>query len=249
MTPSTPIIDLCNQLAVVTGAGSGIGLAIASALAAHGAVVQLVGRQRAPLDDLRTKLISAGHQAETRPCDLTRDEEILVLRDRLVAEHGRVDILVHSAGTISLGPIASAPISDFDNQYRINVRAPYLLTQALLPQIQKGQGQIVFVNSSVGLRTKEHVGAYAASKHALKAIADTLRMEINSSGVRVLSVYPGNTATSMQETVQSYAGERIDAEYLLQPADIASTVIHALCLPRTAEVTDIHIRPFKKPPR
>jgi short-subunit dehydrogenase len=247
MAPSTSS-NLRNQLAVVTGAGSGIGLAIASALAEHGATVQLVGRQRAPLDDLRAKLVSAGHQAETRTCDLTRDEEIMALRDRLVAEHGRVDILVHSAGTISLGPIASAPVSNFDNQYRINVRAPYLLTQVLLPLVQKGPGQIVFINSSVGLRAKEQVGAYAATKHALKAIADTLRMEINSSGVRVLSVYPGNTATSMQEIVQKHAGEHIDAEYLLQPADVASVVINALCLPRTAEVTDIHIRPFKKPP-
>jgi len=247
MAPGTSV-NLRNQIAVVTGAGSGIGLAIASALAEHGADVQLVGRQRAPLDDLRTKLVSAGYQAEASPCDLTRDEQVLALRDRLVAEHGRVDILVHCAGTISLGPIATAPVSDFDNQYRINARAPYLLTQVLLPLIQKSQGQIVFVNSSVGLRTKEQVGAYAAAKHALKAIADTLRMEINSTGVRVLSIYPGNTATSMQETVQSYAGEHIDAKFLLQPADIASTVIHALCLPRTAEITDIHIRPFKKPP-
>jgi len=248
MPQGTPIIpELRNQLAVVTGAGSGIGKAIARALAEHGATVQLIGRRQAPLDALRAELVSAGHDAAVHPCDLTRDDEIFALRDSLTTRHARVDVLVHCAGAISLGPIASAPVSDFDIQYRINVRAPYLLTQVLLPLIQKGRGQIVFVNSSVGLRTKEHVGAYAATKHALKAIADTLRMEVNPSGVRVLSVYPGNTATPMQQAIQQQTGQPIAPENLIAPEDVAAVILNALLLPRTAEVTDIHLRPLGKP--
>lgn len=237
-----------ERVAIVTGAGSGIGMAIARALAQGGAVVYLVGRRQSSLETLRAELVGAGHRAEVCACDLGDDDDIHRLRNRLETERGRVDILVHSAGTISLGAIESAPIGDFDKQYRINVRAPYLLTQAMLPLVKLAQGEIVFINSSAGHHTREQIGAYAASKHALRAIADTLRMEVNASGVRVLSVYPGNTATAMQDTVQDYTGKRLENEYLLQPDDIASTVMNALLLPRTAEVTDVQIRPFRKSP-
>ncbi len=240
--------ELTNRVAVVTGASSGIGKAIARALGEHGATVCLVGRHPHTLEAVRDEMAAAAASTEVYACDLAVDREIADLRDRLTSAHTRIDVLVHSAGAISLGPIASAPIGDFDEQYRINVRAPYLLTQALLPLVILARGQIVFINSSVGLHIKERVGAYAASKHALRAIADTLRMETNSSGVRVLSVYPGNTATAMQDAIQNFTGQRIGTQYLLQPADVASTVIHALLLPRTAEVTDVHIRPFNKPP-
>lgn len=128
------------------------------------------------------------------------------------------------------------------------VQPPYLLTQALLPLVKLAQGEIVFINSSAGIHARDQIGAYAASKHALRAIADTLRMEVNAFGVRVLSVYPGNTATAMQEAIQDHTGKRLENQYLLQPEDIASVVIHALLLPRTAEVTDIQLRPFRKAP-
>jgi len=237
-----------GQVALVTGAGSGIGAAIARALAQGGAMVYLVGRRQSRLDALQAQLINAGHQAVSRPCDLDRDEDIYSLRDQIGNEQGHLDLLVHSAGTILLGAIESASIGDFDKQHRTNVRAPYFLTQALLPFVKHAQGEIVFINSSAGLHTKEQISAYAATKHALRAVADTLRMEVNPHGVRILSVYPGNTATAMQNTVQDYTGKRIANEYLLQPEDVASTVIHALLLPRTAEITDIQIRPFRKAP-
>lgn len=237
-----------GRVAVVTGAGSGIGMEIARALAEGGANVYLVGRRQSSLESLHAELVEAGHGAEVCTCDLGHDDDIYRLRNKLDTGPGRLDILVHSAGAISFGTIETAPISDFDHQYRINVRAPYLLTQALLPLVKLTQGEIVFINSSAGIHTKEQVGAYAASKHALRAIADTLRTEVNAFGVRVLSVYPGNTATAMQQAVQDYTGKRLDNQYLLQPEDIASTVLNALLLPRTAEVTDIQIRPFRKAP-
>lgn len=245
---SEPSKTFSGQVAVVTGAGSGIGAALAQALAQGGAMVYLVGRRQSRLDALQAQLINAGHQAIARPCDLDRDEDIYSLRDQIGNEQSELDLLVHSAGTIMLGGIESAPIADFDKQYRTNVRAPYFLTQALLPLVKQAQGEIVFINSSAGMHTKEQIGAYAATKHALRAVADTLRLEVNAHGVRVLSVYPGNTATAMQSTVQNYTGRRIADAYLLQPEDVAATVIHALLLPRTAEITDIQIRPFRKAP-
>lgn len=244
--PASPALR--SQVAVVTGAGSGIGRSIAHALAKHGAIVVLVGRRKQLLDSVSSELAAFGNEVHPYACDLTNDSEIVGLRDYLVATCGRVDLLVHSAGTITLGPIAHAPISALDEQFRVNVRAPYLLTQTLLPLIKSGPGQIAFINSSVGVRTKENVGAYAASKHALRAIADTLRMEVNSLGIRVVSVYPGNTATPMQATIQLQTDQSLDPSCLLQPEDIASALIGTLTMPRTAEITDIHIRPMRKGP-
>lgn len=155
--------------------------------------------------------------------------------------------MIHGAGVISLAPLATVAPAEMDRHYRINVRAPLLLTQLLLPLLRASRGQIVFINSSVGVRCKELTGAYAASKHALKAVADTLRMELNASGIRVLSVYPGNTATPMQRQICKTLGKSYAPEAMLQPDDIALAVINALAVPRTAEVTDIHIRPAQKP--
>ena len=144
-----------------------------------------------------------------------------------------------------MGEIAHASIQ-FDRQYRVNVRAAYLVTQGFLPMLKARCGQIVFINSSVGLLAKRDVGQYSATKHALKAFADSLRQEVNADGVRVTSVYPGQTASQMQELLHRMAGEAYAPEALMQPADVAAAVLCALSLPRTAEVTDIAIRPMQK---
>jgi NADP-dependent 3-hydroxy acid dehydrogenase YdfG len=104
----------------------------------------------------------------------------------------------------------------------------------------------VFINSSAGLGAKAGVGQYAASKHALKAIADSLRAEVNALGLRVLSVFPGRTASPMQAAVHALEGKAYHPESLLQPQDVAAVVLNALSLPRSAEVTDISIRPLVK---
>jgi len=126
------------------------------------------------------------------------------------------------------------------------VRGPYLLTQCLLPLLRRRPGQVVFINSSAGLTARANVGQYAATKHALKAVADSLRDEVNRDGVRVLSVFPGRTATPTQEALHRLEGRPYRPERLLQPADVAAVVVHALGLPRTAEVTEIKIRPLVK---
>ena len=237
--------SLNGSFALVTGATSGIGLAIATALAGQGAKLFIVGRDTKRLDQAK-RAIGGGADIVPVTCDLESETDIQHIHAELARHTERLDVLVHSAGWISLGDIASLTSRDLDRHYRINTRAPMLLTNALLPLLKNAQGQIVFINSSVGLRTKDGVGAYAASKHALRAIADTLRAEINTFGVRVTSVYPGNTATPMQASILSTSGRTIPEEHMLQPSDIASVVIHALLLPRTAEITDIHVRPFCK---
>jgi NADP-dependent 3-hydroxy acid dehydrogenase YdfG len=175
------------------------------------------------------------------------EDDLQALVASLQQDVDHLDILVHSAGSITLGQTETAPVADFDEQYRTNVRAPYMLTQTLLPLLRPRQGQVVFLNSSVGLNARAGVGQYAATKHALKAIADSLREEVNAAGVRVLSVFLGRTASPMQEAIHAAEGKAYYPERLLQPQDVAAVVLNALSLPRTAEVTDISIRPLMKP--
>jgi NAD(P)-dependent dehydrogenase (short-subunit alcohol dehydrogenase family) len=179
--------------------------------------------------------------------DLTLDKDIQELVAYLWRDFGRLDLLVHSAGMISLGQFETTPVADFDLQYRTNVRAPFVLTQALLPMLRASQGQIVFINSQAGLSAPANMSQYAATKYALKALADSLRVEVNAAGVRVLSVYPGRTAGPMQATMHVIEGKEYHPERLMQPEDTAAVVLQALSLPRSTEVTDISLRPLRKP--
>ena len=190
-------------------------------------------------------------KAATRcyPTDLTHDSAVQTLAEQLHRDWDAIDILVHSAGVYAMGKLEATPVTELDLQYRTNVRAPYLLTQALLPLLRRRQGQVVFINSLVVLTSGAQVGSYAATKHALTALADSFRAEVNAEGLRVLSVYIGSTASPMQARIQAVKGRVYHPEYLLQPSDVAAVVLNALCLPRTAEVTDIHIRPMRKPPQ
>jgi NADP-dependent 3-hydroxy acid dehydrogenase YdfG len=237
---------LAERIAVVTGATSGVGRAIALALAQRGARLCAVGRNPDRLAQTVAAAKSFG-SAEGFQLDLTDDGSIQSLVESLEEHAGSLDILVHGAGIIQQGLLEHASIKDLDEQYATNVRAPYLLTQRLLPLLVKARGQIVFINSSVGLSAnRPEIGQYAATKHALRAIADSVRAEVNPLGVRVLSVYLGRTATAMQETLFKQEGKAYDAQKLLQPEDVAAAVLAALTLPSTAEVTDISIRPMAK---
>ena len=231
------MIDLRGQTALITGASGGIGTAVALALAKEGVRLVLVGRDAKRLDDL-----AARTGAEVVQADLTDDAGLRTT----VEKAGEVDLLIHSIGLFRGGPIETAPVQDLDDQYRVNVRVPYLLTQALLPSLIRRQGQVVFVNSGAGASpARGSWGAYAATKHALRALADALRAEVNPKGVRVLTVFPGRTATAMQEEVHRFEGRPYDPGRFLQPEDVAAPLVQALRLPRTAELTDLHIRPMK----
>jgi NAD(P)-dependent dehydrogenase (short-subunit alcohol dehydrogenase family) len=236
---------LSGHIALVTGASSGVGRAIALALARRGVKLRIAGRNSASLAETAA-IARQLSDVSSFQLDLNEEGTLQPLLDHLGSD-GRLDILVHSAGVIHQGSIESSRIEDFDLQYATNVRAPYLLTQRLLPLLAAACGQVVFINSSAGLSVREsEVGQYAATKHALKAVADSLREEVNAKGIRVLTIYLGRAATPMQQAVCQREGKVYRPENLLQPPDIASVIVHTLMLPRTAEVTDIHIRPMIK---
>ncbi len=236
-----------GQVAVVTGASGAIGGAVARALAADSARLLVLGRDVGRLQKLESELLERSCDVEVIAGDLTDDAVLDEIESVAAGRMGRVDILVHCAGTFRAGRLESAPVADFDRQYAINVRAPYRLSQRLLPLLLSNRGQIVFINSNAGLVSHAEVGAYAASKHALRALADSLREEVNTSGVRVLSVYPGRTASEMQRRVCTELGQSYEPERLMTPEDVALPVTEALALPRTVELTDLRLRPMQSP--
>jgi len=237
---------LMGHVAVVAGATSAIGQAVCTALAGIGMRLCLLGRDAHALEVLAKSVRSATDDVAVYRVDFTADETITALNDRLARELDRVDVLVHSAGAFEMGPHDDAPIADLDRQYRTNVRGPYLLTQALLPRLRACHGQVVFMNSTVGLEARAGLGQYASTQHALRAVADALRAEVNADGVRVLTVYLGRTATARQARIFKLEGRTYAPELLVQPDDVAQMVTAALLLPRTAEVTEIRIRPLVK---
>jgi short-subunit dehydrogenase len=225
-----------NKRALVTGASSGIGQAIAQALAAEGAHIHAVARSW-PKPSQGWKLHTA---------DFTLEADVRRLAAELALAESGVDVLIHCAGALEIGTVADFDMAQLDLMYQVNVRAPFLLTQLLLPNVTKSGGQIVFINSSAAIAPNTALAGYSSAKSAIKSVADCLRMEVNSSGVRVMSVYPGKTASVMQKRAHALAGKPYDAASLMQPEDVAQMVLSALALPKTAEMTDLHIRPMKK---
>jgi NAD(P)-dependent dehydrogenase (short-subunit alcohol dehydrogenase family) len=236
---------LANQVAIVTGAGAGIGRAIAVELASQGAIVYLVSRTAGALAELQREIEASGGQARALAADVTVDDDVNAIAEAVGREHGQVHMLVHGAAQFTRGNVEAVSVDEFDALYRTNVRGPYLLTQRLLPLISSAQGQIVFLNSTVTSRAG--LSAYAASKHALKAVADSLRDEVNPLGIRVISVFPGRTDTAMQQRVHELEGRAYDGDRLMQPEDVASVVVSSLTLPRTDVVTDVSVRAQRKP--
>ena len=236
-----------GQVAIITGASSGIGKAIALHLAVLGVRLGLIGRDFNKLEAIATKALLTTDQVHIYQTDLMVGEEINAAIAAIKQDFSQVDMLIHSAGVISKGSVEAASLAAFDRHYRLNVRAPYALSQALLPALKARGGQIVFINSSVALMTgKANFSQYVATKQALKGIADSLRTEVNGEGVRVLSVYPGRTATPMQAALHQLEGVDYEPDRLLQAEDVALTVVNTLSLPPTAEITDIRIRPMLK---
>ena len=228
----------------VTGASSGVGRAIAETFAEAGASVVALGRDRERLASV------AAHRTgriDGIAGDLTDASTMDAVVNQIVGQGRSLDVLVHAAGIIARGSIAASSLDDFDRQMLTNVRVPYALTRALLPSLVATAGYVVFINSSSGMHASAGTGAYAATKHALRALADALREEVNASGIRVLSVYLGQTATPMQRAIYVDAGKPYDPDRLIQPSDIAAIILSVVSLPASVEVTDMTLRPTKKP--
>lgn len=227
-----------GQLALVTGATGMIGRAIGRALREAGAEVLLQGRTPE-----RVARLAAEDGPGAVAADLTRPEDIARLRDRVaVAGGGRLGVLTLGSGTYARGEDPDM----LRAQLEANVTGPYALLRALLPFLLAAEGQVVFVNSSQGLRASGGVGQFAATQHAMRAIADSLREEVNARGVRVLSVHLGRTASERQRAIFAMEGRPYPEALLIQPETVAEAVRALLMLPRDAEATELSLRPMRK---
>ena len=237
-----------DKFAVITGASSGIGKAIAVECSKQYGKLCLIGRSLDKLKAVTEYTRKFCRQVDCYSVDLTSLDQIRKFSKEIKKSHESIDLLVQSAGVFFRGSIEYADINHFDQQYFTNVRGPYYLTQLLLPLIRKTKGQVVFINSSVGLgeNNVEEISQYTATKQALKAVTDILREEVNAEGIRVISIYPGRTATPMQEAICKAEGMPYNKKDLSQPKDIARVILNTLALPKTSEIKDIVIRPMKK---
>ncbi|MFJ4469310.1 SDR family oxidoreductase [Streptomyces sp. NPDC089424] len=223
---------------VITGAGSGIGAALARRLHARGDDLVLHARDAGRAKELAAEFPGA----RTLVGDLS-DPDRLSWALSHQTPPDRVDSLVHSAGVVDLGPVGDLTPKTWRHQLNVNLVAPAELTRLLLPQLRAAQGHVLFVNSGAGLSANAGWSAYAASKHGLKALADSLRHEEHGNGVRVTSVYPGRTASPMQAKVHQQEGKEYDPARWIDPESVATAILTALDLPRDAEVNDLTVRP------
>lgn len=214
--------------AVVTGATSGIGREVVLQLAEQGWRVIAVGRD----PDALAALGRTSELIVPRAADLLVDDLAGLVPDR-------VDALVHAAGVSPRGGVEHTDAEDWSRVFALNVTAGAQLVRLALPALRRSRGTIVFVNSGAGTATRPRNTLYAASKHALRALANGLRAEEEDSGVRVSTVYPGPTDTPM------FTGD-VDRSALIRPASVAAAVLIAITASEDVQLTDLHVRPRRE---
>ncbi|MFS8100495.1 SDR family oxidoreductase [Lentzea alba] len=218
-----------RPVALVTGASSGIGSAIARSLAPTHDLL-LGGRDETSLSLLAAELPGA----TAWPFDLTNAASA----DLGVVS--RLDVLVHSAGIALLGPLSEATQADWRQTFDVNVFAVAELTNLVLPQLRTAGGHVVLINSGAGQNANPGWGVYAASKFALRAYADALRGD--EPALRVTTVYPGRTATPMQESVRRQEGGEYDPTQYIDPDSIGRAVASAVLATPDAHITEVTVR-------
>lgn len=230
-----------TKLAIVTGATSGIGAAVAQTLGASGVRVFLVGRNAQKLA-AAARRIPARQLAGSAVADLRALADIKRLLDEFSRRSPRLDVLVHCAGEYDWSESGSLDSKSFDLLFEVNVRAPYLLTQGLTPPLARAHGQVIFLNSSVVKSAGQGIAVYKATQHAIQGLTDSLRQGLNRRGIRVSSLFPGRTATPRMRRIYAREGKPYRPARLLSATDVAQVVLTLTQLPARMEITDVHLR-------
>jgi NAD(P)-dependent dehydrogenase (short-subunit alcohol dehydrogenase family) len=233
---------LNGQVALVTGAARGIGEAISRRLAAMGATVVLVARDQARLDQVRAEIAGSGGRARVLPVDLLDADAVAAMGATVRADYGRCDIAVNNAGLGGRGgPLHEMAVEDFDRLVATNLRAPYLVTRALVPlMIERGSGHIINISSLAGHNPLPNGAAYSASKWGLNGLTYSVAEELRPHNIRVSVVAPGSVNTDFGSSPGADAARR------LQPEDLAHVVAMLVTQAPQSFVSEVLMRPTRK---
>jgi 3-oxoacyl-[acyl-carrier protein] reductase len=233
--------SVAGKTALVTGAGRGIGRAIALALAKAGCTVVVSARSLAELLAVEQEIVAANGNARVVQADLTRDDEL----HSLVQACGAVDFLINNAGWGKRAPVLRSRVDDWDQTFRLNLRAPMILAKELLPaMIRKGDGAVINIGSVSGKSGEANGAAYSASKFGLIGFTQSLFEEVRENGIKVAVILPGFVDTPMIPPVK-----QLDRSRMIQADDVAEAVLYVLTSPATACPIEITLRPQRTPYR
>lgn len=241
--------SLAGKKALVTGASSGIGRAIARALSCEGVSVALLARREDRLTELVEEIRESSGVAYSVPVDLTATGLAQDAIHLAASSLDGLDIIINAAGVARQAKLIDGEIDDWKTMLDINVIALSVVTRTALPYFPEEGGHILNLSSMSGHRVPGKGGFYAATKFAVRALTEGLRQELRAAGnlTRVSSISPGFVDTELLD--EYFQGGSDTAKYdaigypILQPEEIADLVLHQLTMPATAEVTDILVRP------
>jgi 3-oxoacyl-[acyl-carrier protein] reductase len=236
-------LRLAEQVAVVTGAGRGIGAAIAHELSNLGAATVLCGRTRSALESTAQTIVKSGGRADVVVCDVTNRQSVENAGRHVESSFGRLDILVNNAGIGGFGgPLHQLPPDSWDEILNTNLRGVYYTTRAFVPMmIRARSGHIINISSLAGKNALPNGAAYAASKWGLNGLSYSLAEELRGHNIRVAVICPGSTNTELSP----HAGK--DPAKMLQPEDVAHTVAMLVTQSPQSFVSEVMLRPTQKP--
>jgi NADP-dependent 3-hydroxy acid dehydrogenase YdfG len=240
-------MQLAGEIAVVTGASSGIGRASAMALAAEGAVVVVAARRADRLDEVVAAIEAAGGSALAVAADVTNEDDVARLRREAAMAFGKVDILLNNVGVGKYGPLETLTVEDYDWMMDGNMRSSFLCTRTFLPEmLERGHGQICFIASVAGLKGLPNETVYCATKFAQIGFAQALDYETRDKGVKVSVVAPGGVHTEFAiGTGRTEADPML--EEMLDADDVAGAVVFALTQPPKVRTFLVGMRPMSEP--
>jgi len=230
---------LAGKVAIVTGAGRGIGRAISIALAQEAATIVLAARASGKLQEAAEKVSQAGGKAHIAVTELTDEESIKGLVKDTEAEFGRLDVLVNNAGITHSARLEETATEDWQRLMWVNARAPFILCREALALLRKSPaGYIINIASVVGVKGYPLQSAYTSSKHALRGMTISLSEELRDSNIRVHLLCPGGVDTDMVARVRP----DIHKDELIKPEEIAELVLYLVTHRGNAVIDELHIR-------
>ncbi|MBI4590006.1 MAG: SDR family NAD(P)-dependent oxidoreductase [Candidatus Rokubacteria bacterium] len=227
-------------MAIVTGGGRGIGRAAALAFAREGAAVALAARTASELDAVAAEIQRSAGRPLAVPTDVTQESSVAALVDKVLAEFGKVDILLTAAGAATFGNLVDTKTEEWDRMLAVNLRGVFLTCRAVLPpMMRQRRGTIINIVSVAAKRAIPGGGAYAASKHGVLGLTQVLAEEMRPHGIRVGGLYPGAVDTSLWDAVP----DPPERSRMLRPEDVAEAALLMASLPPGASLEDVTLLP------